>query len=354
MFRLFSSKNRDVAVSHRSSLALLVVFCFLTACSTTSRESVAANSSNPVKGPPMPDLLDDPYEPVNRGIWAFNEGLLNTVIHPSSRVYHTVVPQPVRNSITKFGRNIAYPGRLVNHVLQGRWEGAGNETLRFVSNTTVGLGGFFDPSSTWNIEKSDANFNQTFAKWGMKRDNFVMLPVLGPSDHRNVLGRIGDELSEPLNYYKPYSNISYVTAYNEVAGVAGDVSRLIDQENDPYFFTRYGWTYAAKEGLPDLEMTESVDVPTLETLNAIRLRPEDPEFIYEGSETAVRIPATGKKLEFNYWMQPDPAPLVYLTPGLNSHRVSQLSIAMAEQLYRNGFSVVSISSVFHPEFMRNA
>ena len=78
---------------------------------------------------------------MNRGLWAVNEGLLRGVMQPSSRVYRTVVPGPVRRSIKDFTRNITYPGRLLNHVLQGRWGGAGDESQRFLVNTTAGVGG---------------------------------------------------------------------------------------------------------------------------------------------------------------------------------------------------------------------
>ncbi|MFN7342720.1 MAG: MlaA family lipoprotein, partial [bacterium] len=81
--------------------------------------------SNPPAGSvtPFPDVLNDAGEPVNRGIWVVNEGLLVGVIHPTAKVYRTVVPSRARESIRDFGRNVTYPGRVVNHMLQGRWDG---------------------------------------------------------------------------------------------------------------------------------------------------------------------------------------------------------------------------------------
>ena len=80
-------------------------------------------------------------------MWDFNVGLMTDVIKPTSRVYRFVVVKPVRTGIGNFGRNLTYPGRLINNLLQGKWSGARDESYRFVCNTTVGVAGFFDVAS---------------------------------------------------------------------------------------------------------------------------------------------------------------------------------------------------------------
>jgi ABC-type transporter lipoprotein component MlaA/pimeloyl-ACP methyl ester carboxylesterase len=331
----------------------LVLLPLLSACSTSHQTAEPAQTTHGAKTP-MPELIADPYELFNRGVWELNKGLLSAVIYPSSRIYRSIVPEPARDSITKFNRNVTYPGRLANHVLQGRWDGAGDETLRFICNTTVGIGGIFDPASRWDIRKSEADFTETFGKWGWRCDRFIMLPALGPSDNRHALGLLADKLSEPINYYKPYSRASYVTGYNRISGFAADARRLIAQESDSYSFTKYAWTYATKTGKPTFNPVVSLHPPTLETLGAVSFTPNDQNFITRSREMAAHIPTTGRKLGFNAWIQPQPAPLVYLSPGIHSHRLSLVPVALAERLYLAGFSVVSTSSVFHPEFMKNA
>ena len=120
----------------------------------------------------LPKSVPDPIEPFNRVMWGFNKALMTGVIKPTSRVYRFVVVKPVRTGIGNFGRNLTYPGRLINNLLQGKWSGARDESYRFVCNTTVGVAGFFDPATKWKIPKSDADFGQTFGKWGWKPQCF--------------------------------------------------------------------------------------------------------------------------------------------------------------------------------------
>lgn len=356
MLRLSSKSNKFSNYRQLSRLVVVAVVCFLSACTTTNFQSQIAGKSNPTAGAdtPLPDLLNDSGEPINRGIWMVNEGLLIGVIHPTAKVYRVLVPSRVRESIQEFGRNITYPGRVVNHMLQGRWDGAGNESLRFVTNSTVGLAGFFDPASKWNMPKSDANFVQTFGKWGWKPDHYVVLPFFGPSDERSAVGLVGDKLSEPLNYYPPYGMISPVVTYNYLSDHSENARRSLQTDADSYATSRIVWTYSAKGGVPDLQMRGPIDLPTLETFGAVKFGPQHSEFLTQGREISVKIPSTGRKLKTTCWVQPKPAPLVYISPGLISHRLSSMSVGLAERLYENGYSVVGTTSVFHPEFMSTA
>jgi len=112
--------------------------------------------------------------------------------------------KPVRTGIGNFGRNLTYPGRLINNLLQGKWSGARDESWRFVCNTTVGVAGFWDVATRWKIPKSDADFGQTFGQWGWKPHFFIMLPVYGPSNDRDTVGLTADTAANPLLYIAPY------------------------------------------------------------------------------------------------------------------------------------------------------
>ena len=92
----------------------------------------------------LPKSVPDPLEPVNRVMWSFNRGLMTVVIRPTGKIYRFVVVKPIRTGIGNFGRNLIYPGRLINNLLQGKWSGARDESYRFVCNSTVGVAGFFD------------------------------------------------------------------------------------------------------------------------------------------------------------------------------------------------------------------
>jgi ABC-type transporter lipoprotein component MlaA/pimeloyl-ACP methyl ester carboxylesterase len=336
------------------SLALVGLTGLLAACSSSNFQRQMV--SNPPAGSitPFPDVLNDAGEPLNRGIWEVNEGLLVGVIHPTAKVYRTVVPSRARESIRDFGRNLSYPGRVVNHMLQGRWDGAGDETKRFVANTTVGVAGFFDPATKWNIPKSDANFGQTFGTWGWKQNSYVVLPFFGPSDDRSAVGLVGDKLSEPLSYYSQYNMVSPTVTYNQLTDISEEAKRLLQMEPDPYSSAKIVWSYGKKDGLPDLQLRGPIDLPSLQTFGAANFGPKDNKFLTDRVDFTVKIPNTDRKMKSTYWVQPRPAPLVYIAPGLISHRLSSMSLGIAERLYQNGYSVVTTTSVFHPEFMGSA
>ena len=316
----------------------------------------------------LPKSVPDPIEPFNRAMWGFNKGLMTGVIKPTSKVYRFVVVKPVRTGIGNFGRNLTYPGRLINNLLQGKWNGARDESFRFACNTTVGVAGFFDVGTKWNIPKSDADFGQTFGQWGWTPECFIMLPFLGPSNERDLLGLAADtaanpllyvapydfDANKPLTYLGPYTYLAYAVMYNNLADTVGEFVRFSQAEMDPYASIQYAWTFARANRVADFQVKGEQDDASLETLESVFFTHRDPEFPDRGKTRVVRIPATGKKLKFTFWLQSGKAPLVYIVPGMASHRLAQPALALAELVYTNGFSAVCVSSAFNSEFMEHA
>ena len=316
----------------------------------------------------LPQSVPDPIEPFNRAMWAFNKGLMTGVIKPTSRVYRFVVMKPVRTGIGNFGRNLTYPGRLINNLLQGKWNGARDESYRFACNTTVGVAGFFDVGTRWNIPKSDADFGQTFGQWGWRPGCFIMLPIFGPSNERDTVGLAADtaanpllyiapydfDANDPLTYLGPYTYFTYAVMYNDLADSVGEYVRFSQAEMDPYSEIQYAWTFARENRVADFQVKGKPDEASLETIESVFFTFKDPEFPGHSQTRSVRIPATGKKLKFTFWLQPGKAPVVYIIPGLGSHRLAQNSLALAELVYQNGFSAVVVSSPFNSEFMEHA
>jgi ABC-type transporter lipoprotein component MlaA/pimeloyl-ACP methyl ester carboxylesterase len=290
------------------------------------------------------------------------------VIKPTSRVYRFVVVKPVRTSIGNFGHNLTYPGRVINNLLQGKWQGARDETYRFACNTTVGVLGLFDPATKWKIPKSDADFGQTFGKWGWEPNFFLMLPIYGPSNDRDLVGLAADtaanpllyiapyhfNANNPLTYLGPYSYFEYVVMYNDLSDTVGEYVRFSQAEADPYSEIQYAWTFARANQVADFQVKGEKDEASLETLESVFFTFKDPEFPSHGTTRSVRIPATGKDLKFTFWLQPGKANVVYIIPGLGGHRLSQPSLALAELVFKNGFSAVVVSSPFNSEFMEHA
>ncbi|MCU0752125.1 MAG: MlaA family lipoprotein [Akkermansiaceae bacterium] len=336
-------------------ILLPVAAVFWTSCAPShTPDDTPQAASNPAPRILPTDAMADPLEPVNRGFWVVNRGLLVGVLQPTGRAWRAVVPEPARQSIKHFARNVTYPGRVVNHMLQGRWQGAGDESLRFLTNTTVGVGGFFDVASRWDMPKSDAAFGETFMHWGWRPRTYLMLPVFGPSDETNAVGIAGDRLAEPFNYIDPLQYVSAVTSFNRLSATTDEFVRFAESSADPYADTKIIWTHAVTPGEPDMSLRGPVDISTLETLEMARVRPLNPDFAVQGRRMNVRIDSTGRTMPFNCWLQKQRAPLVYINPGLGGHRLSLSQLSVAEHLYQNGFSVVTTTSSFHPEFMSRA
>jgi ABC-type transporter lipoprotein component MlaA/pimeloyl-ACP methyl ester carboxylesterase len=301
-------------------------------------------------------------------MWGFNKALMTAVIKPTSRVYRFVVVKPIRIGIGNFGKNLTYPGRLINNLLQGKWSGARDESYRFVCNSTVGVAGFFDVGTKWKIPKSDADFGQTFGQWGWKPQCYIMLPILGPSNERDTLGFAADTAANPLLYIAPYefdagnpltwlgpyTYVAYAVMYNDLSDSVGEYVRFSQAEMDPYSEIQYAWTFARANRVADFQVKGKPDEASLETLESVFFTFKDPKFPSHGQTRSVRIPATGRKLKYTFWLQPGKAPVVYIVPGLGSHRLAQPSLALAELAYKNGFSAVCVSSAFNSEFMEHA
>ncbi len=302
----------------------------------------------------MPSTLRDPAEPVNRTIWAANRVLLEGVVQPTAAIYRSVVPQRAREAVGDFGRNTLFPGRLLNESLQGRWKDAGAESLRFLCNTTIGLGGLFDPATHFGIPEPQAEFSQTFQSWGWKPRTYVMLPVFGPSDECAAVATAFDQAAEPWNYSGPYRRLHYGVAFNRQAQSVEERVALLRSEPDSYWLSKLTWSYLTRSDSPDMTVDGPIDVPTLQTLGVAALRVRDPEFVNKGRTLFARVPATGKSLPFQCWIRKEAAPLAYVLPGLGSHRLSTTALVTAEHLHRAGFSVAVVSSVFHPEFLERA
>jgi len=302
----------------------------------------------------LPTGFNDPIEPFNRAMWGFNKGFMTSVVRPASKVYRRIVVKPVRTGIGNMGKNLTFPDRLVNNMFQGNWAGMGQETERCLCNTVIGLGGFFDVATRWGVPKNDADFGQTFRKWGCKPGFYLMLPIFGPSDRRDAIGLAGDAAANPMTYFFPYEWISPGVTANNFTDTAEGFVRFSKAEADSYSILQYAWSFGHENRKVDMRVFGNQDEASLETLQSVLFTHKNPEFPGRGKTRSVLIPTTGKKLAFTFWLQPGHAPIVYIVPGVGAHRLAGIELALAELVYKNGFSAVSISSTFHPEFMEHA
>lgn len=144
----------------------------------------------------------DPLRPINKFFFAFNHQLYKFVFRPLAKVTTTIVPKPVRTGIGNVIENAEAPVRIVGCLLQGKLNRAGQETAKLMVNSTVGIGGIFKPSQSIDSLKDvpQEDVGQAIASWGVPSGPYIVLPVIGPSNVREVFGHAGDAATNPATW----------------------------------------------------------------------------------------------------------------------------------------------------------
>lgn len=140
----------------------------------------------------------DPWEPLNRRVHSFNVVVDTAIAKPLATAYTAVVPRFARTGVSNFFSNIRSPITIVNQVLQGRPDDAWDTLGRFVMNTTLGVGGLFDPASKAMVPNRKEDFGQTLGAWGWRQSRYVELPFFGPRTVRDSFGLVGDIPLSPI------------------------------------------------------------------------------------------------------------------------------------------------------------
>ena len=210
---------------------------------------------------------NDPYEALNRKVFAFNMAVDDLVFSPAAEVYTTIVPKPLQTRVSNFYDNIGEVPTVLNDVLQAKPVQALADAWRFVINSTVGIFGIFDVASKIGLKRHYEDFGLTLARWGAKKSPYIMLPLLGPSTVRDTLGI-------PVNYYllSVYPHINREVRYYLVGLDLIDVRanllpahKLIKQAFDPYVFVRNAY-FQHRNGLinKDVKKDHDEDIDTID------------------------------------------------------------------------------------------
>ena len=144
------------------------------------------------------DDVYDPLEPVNRYIFAFNDGLDVVFIRPITEIYHFMLPQYAQDRVHHALMNLDEPLSTVNYLLQGHPGDSMQSAIRFLVNTTFGIGGLYDVTGEQSADKS-TGFGDTFARWGIGAGPYLVLPLVGPSDFRAATGLVADYYGDPVS-----------------------------------------------------------------------------------------------------------------------------------------------------------
>ena len=174
---------------------------------------------------------NDPLEPTNRFFYRVNDTLDTYVLAPVARGYVYVVPSPARTGIHNVLANITSPVLLANTIMEAKPRRAGDTFMRFVINTTLGVGGIFDVASDFGYPAEDADFGITLALWGIGNGPFLFLPVLGPSSPRDASGFAGDIVLDPLTWAS-FGGSKTLGWSRYGIGAVDARSRVLDQVSD--------------------------------------------------------------------------------------------------------------------------
>ncbi len=194
------------------------------------------------EAPFLPSAQQDPLESINRPIFNFNQAMDKVLIIPIAKIYNTLIPAPIRTGADNVFDNIAMLPSVANDVLQGEFKHALNDAWRFIINTTMGVGGIFDPATEFGLSEHFNDMGITFARWGYRNSTYVVLPILGPTTVRDAVSVVGDYyLFSPYPYIHSMYLLKGIIAYRYLTVKA----QLIDATNfmnevalDPYTFER--------------------------------------------------------------------------------------------------------------------
>lgn len=200
----------------------------------------------------------DPWEGFNRKMHGFNKAADRFVLRPLAVGYDKITPAPVQACVSRFFGNLRAPVTAVNQVLQGRLGHAAQSLGRFAVNTTVGIGGLFDPAARFGMARHDGeDFGQTLAIWGWRDSRYLVLPLIGPGTVRDAVSILGDQPLSPIGHIQSSSVADKLQIWEVVDGRTQllPMDKFLQDAFDDYLFLRDAWAqrraHEIRQGLPE-------------------------------------------------------------------------------------------------------
>jgi phospholipid-binding lipoprotein MlaA len=186
----------------------------------------------------------DPFEPVNRAIFSFNDGVDRYIAVPVAKGYQKVTPQPLRTAVSNFFSNLGDLTNAANALLQLKITDATEDIMRFAFNSVFGIGGLLDWATPAGLPKHHQDFGLTLGHWGIPSGPYLVLPLFGPSTVRDSMGLVVDVKFNPLNYMEPATrNPLYVLQFVSTrSDLLGATDLLQQAALDKYSFVRDAYT----------------------------------------------------------------------------------------------------------------
>lgn len=196
----------------------------------------------------------DPWEPMNRRVYQFNDAVDTMAIKPAAEIYAKVLPSFVRTGIHNFLGNLSDVWSMANSAMQLKGQATAETFMRINVNTFLGLGGLLDVASEMRLEKRKEDFGQTLGYWGVKPGPYLVLPLLGPSTLRDTLATSVDFKGEPSRIFTDEATRNSLSV-TRVLDVRADLLNTVDvikaASLDPYTFVRDGYLQKRKNDIHD-------------------------------------------------------------------------------------------------------
>lgn len=160
------------------------------------------------------ERTNDPLEPMNRGIFEVNDFLDRILFRPIAQAYRFVFPEFIRNRVAGIVSNMEEPVIFANNMMQGEVSSAGTTAGRFLVNTVAGVGGMFDVSDEVGLDRQEGDFGQTLHVWGFGEGAYIVLPLLGPSNIRDGIGKGVDMVMSPWGYIAKFGTDTTEDIFN--------------------------------------------------------------------------------------------------------------------------------------------
>jgi phospholipid-binding lipoprotein MlaA len=182
---------------------------------------------------------DDPFEHVNRGMYAFHRGLDSVIFGPAARAYKAVLPAALRKGIRNVITNLKEPMIAANDLLQAHPTRTAHTVARFTINSTIGILGVFDFANNLGFPHHNNGFGATAGRYGVQPGPYLFIPLIGPTNFRDLLGYVADAVTNPLGF-EPLKDGQVIYGRAIVDGIdqraeADDQLKAIDDmSTDPY------------------------------------------------------------------------------------------------------------------------
>ncbi|MEC9206072.1 MAG: VacJ family lipoprotein [Pseudomonadota bacterium] len=244
--------NLEIKIFKRPALFLILLIFFSSSCTTTHGAD------------------HDPFEPMNRAIFGFNEVVDETILKPIAETYKDITPDPVEDGISNFFSNLGEINTIINDVLQLKFGQAAHDLGRFAINSTLGIFGIFDPATVIGLKKNKEDFGQTLGYWGISPGPYIVLPFFGPSTLRDAPGLYVDtetnQSTSPTHtslHHEERQTAQVVEVIDARARLLRATKILDAAAKDPYVFIRESYLQKRKNLVTDGKNTEDFEIDVL-------------------------------------------------------------------------------------------